>query len=525
MSKFQPLLAYSTLFMLLISPLKLLDAGEQLSNNVPDLLDDGVQSADPFVAPTPARFRLSFETVTLPGNEKMGFLGGTFLFDVNDWLSFGAASYGALTGQRGGFITLGLATEVRKKIGNNIEINTGVFAGGGGGRGGHLLSGGGLMLRYHAGIQFVSKWGNIGAGYSYLDFPNGTIHSGQPYFSYDYQFSTLFGKGWVDRPENESFGYTHVAEQEFAIISRFYSIPDGVLQDNGVRNQYRTINLLGVEWNRYLDKNFFIHLESEGAMGGQSQGYMQILLGGGYRLVLLDGTWFKVISSVGVAGGGNVATGGGLLLDSSAALQQKLGDHLYAEVSVGYVFAPGESFKAVSYNAKLGYHFNTPDYSEGVSLSDLEGFDFSHMRLRAVHQTYFKDSNNWRSRDKNLNVDLMGVQADYFLNDHLFVSGQGIAAYKGKAGAYMIGLVGMGVHLPVFGPVYIETEILGGAAGGGSLAVGGGLVWQVNAGVGVQVNDAYTIAASYGYLSAPHGKLRAKVLSLSLGYNFTLFTR
>ncbi len=455
----------------------------------------------------------------------MGLLGGTILFDGSDWYSFGLGAYGALTGQRGGFITLGLATEARKKLGDYFEFNAGAFIGGGGGHGGRLLSGGGLMVRYHAGAQFASEWGNIGAGYSYIDFPNGSIHSGQPYLSYDYQFSTLAASGWMDSPENEYVGYTPLAEQEFAIVSHTYRVPGGVVQDNGVTAQHRTINLLGVEWNRYLDDNIFTHIEAEGAMGGQSQGYMQVLLGGGYRLALLDGTWFKLIASAGVAGGGAVATGGGLLLDASAALQQKLGDQIYAEIAAGYVFAPGESFKAIRYAAKLGYHFHTPNYNDSVAVSDLSAFDFSHMRIRAAHQTYYKGSQNWRSRDQNLNVDLIGVQADYFLNDYLFLSGQGLAAYKGKAGAYMIGLLGMGAHLPLFGPLFVEVETLGGAAGGGSLAVGGGLVWQVNGGIGFQMSDEYSILASYGYLRAPRGNLRAKALTLSFGYHFTLFTK
>ena len=46
------------------------------------------------------------------------------------------------------------------------------------------------------------------------------------------------------------------------------------------------MQLLGVEWLSYLDQHWFLKLESEGAMGGQSNGYMQILAGGGYRLPL-----------------------------------------------------------------------------------------------------------------------------------------------------------------------------------------------------------------------------------------------
>ncbi|WP_100277544.1 hypothetical protein [Mariprofundus aestuarium] len=482
------------------------------------------------IKPTPAKFRLTYESVTLPANEKMGFLGGSFLYDVNDWFSLGASSYGALAGQRGGFITLGLATELKKELNRYSEINAGLFVGAGGGRGGYQLSGGGLMLRYHVGAQLKSDdWGNLGAGVSYIDFPDGAIHSTQPYISYEYPFYTLIASGKTELPEWEgaSFGRGNQAEQEFMAVYRSYSIPAGVKADNG-GTQHKSMRLLGAQWNRYFDDNLFLKIESEGAMGGKSTGYMQIFLGLGYRMEIFDGTWLKASSSLGVAGGGNVATGGGFLVNADLSLQQRLGDHLFAEVSGGYVKAPGASFRAVSVAGKLGYHFYTPNIrdEEEVSLSDLAGFNPSHFRVRATHQSYKKAAANWRTHHPNLNVDLLGIQIDYFPYQYLFLTGQGIAAYKGMAGAYMTGLVGAGVHLPLFGsPLFVEGEALIGAAGGGGLAMGGGLVWQGNAGLGYQFTDDLSLSAQYGYMGAVNGNFRARVMTLSFGYSFTLFSK
>ncbi|HKI61892.1 MAG TPA: hypothetical protein VKA31_06315, partial [Mariprofundaceae bacterium] len=55
------------------------------------------------IKPKQARVITTYESVKLPGNEKMGLLGGAILFDVRDWLSVGTGAYGALAGQRGGF--------------------------------------------------------------------------------------------------------------------------------------------------------------------------------------------------------------------------------------------------------------------------------------------------------------------------------------------------------------------------------------------------------------------------------------
>lgn len=481
------------------------------------------------IEPVPAKFRFTFEDVSLPANEKMGLLGTTLLFDTNDWLSLGVGAYGALSGQRGGFITLGGAAEASLPLHEYVEIASGVFVGAGGGHSGYTLSGGGLMLRFHAGARVKTMLGDFGAGISYLDFPDGAIHSSQPYFSYEYPFYTILDSGWRELPPRSAGFMTasRMGEQELAPVYRHYIIPAGVLTDAGTP-QHRYIDLMGIEWNRYIDDNWFIHVETEGAMRGKSNGYMQILFGGGFRYKLFDGTRLKLSSSVGVAGGGNVATGGGFIVDAVASLQQRLGEHLYAEFSGGFVRVPSTSFKATSIAGKLGYHFFTPDASDDNprEVAELSGFEAEHFRLRFGGQHYFKGAADWRTHHANLDVDLLGVQADWFVHPNIYLTGQGLAAATGMAGAYMTGLFGAGVHLPLFDlPLFIDAEGLAGAAGGGGMAVGGGLVWQTNAGFGYQFSDALAAIAQFGYIAAPRGTFRAKVATVSLAYSFSLFMK
>ena len=85
-------------------------------------------------------------------------------------------------------------------------------------------------------------------------------------------------------------------------------------------------------------------------------------------------------------------------------------------------------------------------------------------------------------------VDNLGLQIDYFINPDWYITGQGLAAYKGDAGAFMTGLVGTGVRKNLNKSLYLNAETLAGAAGGGGLAMGSGLVWQGNAGVGYDIN-------------------------------------
>jgi len=58
-------------------------------------------------------------------------VGGTLLFNYSEQVKTGFGFYGAVSGERGGFITLGLAAEVNKKIIYNWSTEAGLFVGAG----------------------------------------------------------------------------------------------------------------------------------------------------------------------------------------------------------------------------------------------------------------------------------------------------------------------------------------------------------------------------------------------------------
>ena len=477
--------------------------------------------------PTPTAWRVTSETWKLPGAEKMGMVGGTVLFDVNDNIKLGAGTYGAMRGNRGGFITLGLAGEVQQRLSPSWLGHAGLFLGGGGGRGGSSLAGGGLMLRGDVGLTYeTGGYGNLGFGVSHVRFPSGVIRSTQPYLLYEYPFHSLLDNGWnAKTPDGKtpSTASPSATPQEFSLVMRTYRIPSSVVQDDGLP-QHRSLQLLGVEWLSYLDDRWFVKLESEGAMGGQSNGYMQVLAGGGYRLPLTRSTVLKLHAAAGPAGGGKVDTGGGLLLDAGIALQQNLTRRTAVELSVGAVRAPSRSFKATSLGFKLNYQFGLPAVTaDAVLWNSLGGFEAKALRVRAVNQTYFKDDPKWRSSFVDQSVNNIGVQLDYFVSPNWFLTGQGLGAYAGMAGAYMTGLIGVGGQLPVSDRWFVGGEALVGAAGGGGMAVGKGLVSQVNAGVGYRLSKSLSVMTTVGQVAALRGDFKAKVLGVSLGYQFTGF--
>ncbi len=119
----------------------------------------------------------------------------------------------------------------------------------------------------------------------------------------------------------------------------------------------------------------------------------------------------------------------------------------------------------------------------------------------------------------------MGVALDYFFNPHVYVTGQGLAAYTGDAGAYMTGLLGLGVQTNLSRRWFLTAEALVGAAGGGTMAMGNGSVWQVNAGLGYRLTDNVALTLMAGRMQAPTGQFKANVVGASLSYRFGIVTK
>ncbi|EAT59843.1 hypothetical protein [Chlorobium ferrooxidans] len=467
--------------------------------------------------------KISYEEFTLPGNEKMGMTSLGISHDFTKNFHAGVGSWMAVKGERGGFITLGIDGGLFFPLTERIGVDTGLFIGGGGGRGGYTLSGGGLMLRSHAALTYdLGSWGRLGAGVSHVDFPDGgTITSTQPFVSYTLPFYSF-----VEKSRNNTGNRTLKSDQylqlspkrhALAVMKRDLHIASTTLTDTGTPQG--NLSLLGIEWRTYLDDTWFARLETEGAAGGNSAGYMQILAGGGYRVPLGGNLYASSDLSLGGGGGGGIDSGGGLLFNASADMQYFLTRNLFADISAGYLKSNTGTFEAKTLAFKIGYQTGNRSRQK-TEAADNHIFVPACMQIRAVSQTYFKAADNWRSHHADQNVDNLGVQIDYFLDRDWYLTGQGLAAYGGGAGAYMTGLVGTGSRKTVAGNLFLNAEGLVGAAGGGGLAIGSGLVWQGNLGVGYDISPALSAMMSAGRMQAMNGDFKANVIGLSLGYNF-----
>lgn len=465
-----------------------------------------------------------YESWKLP-QENMGMARIALQKDFGRGFHGGIESFSAVAGQRGGFITLGVSGSYDYWMTPRLALETGIFLGGGGGRGGYELSGGGLMLREYVGLRYrILNDLQLSAGISHVHFPEGgQIKSHQIYTGFLIPFEALTQPSrlsshstYINREEfNLSPHYSH----EFSIKIRQLDIGKNVKTDSGqIQSDFGT---LGMEWRTYLDSYRYVLLDSAGAYQGNSRGYMHILAGMGYRQPLSSNSSIYGSISTGGGGGGGVDTGGGWLADTTLGLKYHWGRRWHLDTAVSRFWALDSSFRSHSVNLQLGYTFG-PRLNQ-IQHYESNLFDSHPIRIRITQQRYQKGSENWRTRP-NQDVDNIGAQLDYFIDPNWYMTGQGLGAYAGDAGAYMVGLIGSGTRQDLSSKVFIELEALVGAAGGGGLNTGSGTVVQSNLNLGYKISKPLEVLGGIGYMKSLNGDFRAHVIGLSLAYKFNVLS-
>ena len=471
--------------------------------------------------------RTLYESWQLPGGESMGVVALGARQRFGDHVSLGVDFFDAVRGNRGGFITLGLGGALDYPLGDRWAVESELFVGAGSGNGGYELAGGGLMVRGSAGLRYgLTEKDALSIGLSGVAFPaGGTIHSAQLYAGYSRSFKVLMQSGqhvfgqtpWTDMDWTGYAPSRHAAGMLVGSIR----VPAAATRIGGGTQQ--DLRMMGIEWQTFADDSpVFLRFETAGAMGGSSAGYMHILAGAGVELPLYESLVAEAVLNVGGGGGGGVRTGGGLLTAATLGLRVDLMDGWFMKASGGRIRAVQGELAGDDFTLVLGRHF--AGAKRGEFREQQPVLLISHpLRLRVAQQTYTGLAPDWRSRPDR-EVANLGAAIDYFIDPRWFVSGQGMAAYAGEAGAFMTGLVGGGYRLPLAERLFVQGEMLLGAAGGGGINVGSGLVQQFNLSLGYRWTDSLSLMLTAGEARALNGPFRARVWGLALGYDFNLFT-
>jgi len=454
----------------------------------------------------PAFARLGYETVTLPGDEKMGLAGLSYLVQPTEGLCLGPAVYGAASGQRGGFFTIGAEAALCTRVYGPLNVMAGLYVGGGGGAA--APQGGGLMLRPH--VDLMWDFGPLRAGLSWAKvyFPNGEIDSDQLGVVVDVPMS--FGYLPAGRHGLSSWGGQRggMGFDRFIAVAGVYAPRSSSLGVSGTPLPSH-IGYVGARAEAQLLPALYIGLEANGAASGGVDGYAEILGTLGSDVALGDGgVRLGGRVALGMSGGGDMPTGGGLLGKVAVDLSVPLSRDLSLGVEAGWASAPQGDFSAPFGALALRW-----------ALDPLPG-----MAPVRVRQEWSAGAEIFygAARKDGSERDMQNVSFKYsrFIGETMYLTGQVQSAYQGGAGAFSVGLFGIGGLWRSGEGLLAGAEMLAGAAGGGGVDTGSGAVIKPMAYVGWELSPASSLRLGAGWIKAPNGELSSPVLDLSVVFAF-----
>ncbi|MGZ5818934.1 MAG: hypothetical protein ACXWJD_09320 [Burkholderiaceae bacterium] len=456
-----------------------------------------------------ASLRFGFEQMTLPGNEKMGMMGTTYLIEVAPHVYLGPAAYSSVTGQRGGFYTAGGELAWRQKLVSNLSLEAGAYVGGGGG--GSSIVGGGLMLRPHADLMWDFGGYRAGISASSVRFPNGHIHTNQIGLVVDFDMQFLHtGFGYSDQ-EVPATGRTGVGfDRAIAVVGAYKPGKSSTLLSGPpLRN---SIGYVGIRMERMITPHFFAGLVAAGANTGGVAGYAEFLATTGVETPIFDNRLtVGTRVALGTGGGGAVSVGGGVLVKAGAYATANISRNFHVSLEGGVADSPQGNFRATY--GTLGLHWDLDHPYSVDTPSKLVVNEWV-----AGTERYFKAARkNGTVRD----MDLITIKLNRYVTESLYLTGQAHSAYAGHAGGYSVGLVGAGYRTSRnYSGWYAGAELLAGAAGGGSVDTSGGVVVQPTIYAGVGLSKSVSARVSAGRIISQKGELSSNVLEFGLSYSF-----
>lgn len=468
--------------------------------------------------------KIDFLSIKLPENEpNMGYTGIHYNLMLNDWSYAGVGLYGAVTGNTGGFFTLGVNAGIKKYLSDDFYVDTGFHFGGGGGKG--APDGGGAFILPHFNLGYNFKNFSINSGWSYVDFFDaGNIKGHQLNISLEIPLDYTYSDYEIS--ENE-VDFADLKNSDWNINSKRTSlmfhqnnlkIKGDTRKVGGVKYNGETIRLAGFELASYFTKNWFTFLKVDGAFDGIKAGYMDVFLGGGYMYAFnKNNTNIVAKFGVGAGGGGGIETEGGFLVYPDVSIEQKLFSDIYLALNTGFVMSPNSNVLTQSYGFGLKYYIERNGI---IADKSFENGKFKGFEVIVKQDLYFD-----AKRGSNPTEDLhqISLQINLDLNKNIYVAGQTSFANFGNAGAYGEGIVGLGAKTNPFlnDKITIFGQVLAGAAGGGDISTGEGLIVKPSAGLDYKLNNTLSFRTSAGYVKAKGGSLSSTFINFGVKYHLS----
>jgi hypothetical protein len=221
----------------------------------------------------------------------------------------------------------------------------------------------------------------------------------------------------------------------------------------------------------------------------------------------------------GLGGGGEVDTGGGVLLSGEGSLTMGSAGWR-ASASLGFQRAPGGSFDSRTITFRVSHRTSVPvPGGGGEALKDFEAADW---RVGSGFLAYRQAQ---RQDGTDGTIQLLTLRADRQLGRGFYLSGEAGSATGGRAGGYSTGLAGLGWETPRWARQRLFAELALGAGGGGGLRSGGGLLESFRTGWRLELPQGLGLEAILGKVRAPRGTLATTTYGIGLSLRFKALER
>ncbi|MCJ8324049.1 MAG: hypothetical protein HRU29_15100 [Rhizobiales bacterium] len=466
------------------------------------------------------KFRIAADALTDPKTALEGNVAKSILYQTDDGAFFGGTIYSAALGNAGGLFIGGFEVGQQIELGADYFAEAAVFFGGGGGAG--IVGGDGMLIRPR--LNIGRKFGKyeISVGASYMHVTGSNISSPVFELAIASPLDWLLADGHIDG----------CADCKIVALSPFVSLEQigasyksyipltNLAPGKRSGGTLKTMQLAGAGLVLNMDnmwgQGWQSFINAHGAMGGDGEGYAEIIVGGRYGFDVTD--WLNIYADAGIgfAGGGDVDTGGGAVFATNIGAKWRIFGTADIEASVGYIGALGGGFHALVPAIKIGL----PLGSGGQV--DVNNLNASHWSITTGY-SIIPEHAGMRSDGDTGVLGLTDFKGDLYLSDNFYMTGQAMSVTTGMAGGFAIGLVGGGASLPITDRISLSAELLLGAAAGGGIIVNGGLVAAAQLDVDYKLNENMSLTANAGWIKAVKGGLNGPLLGAGLKFHFTSF--
>ena len=484
------------------------------------------------------RWRLSLERLDADAAGDATVVGLHYeLFDLFDsgWFA-GLGGYGSVDGDIGNFFAAGLDFGWRQRLTETFSLQVGTFAGTSGGS----ITQGQEGFSWRPFIALEKNFSRFGLRLEAAQMNVAGADFDDPVFS----LGVTVPMNWTTARERDAWASPiDIADLHFDRVS-IGALATSLDATSGSKrltgSSYEDDLLLGgLRAGLELSERSTLPIEAWGATGGGIGGYRMILVGYGlhgplWESAVGDRLSWELEVLAGLGGGGQVDVGAGLVMKGLAGLRARVADNWTAQVWYSYLDAPDGNFTASGLQLGLAWDpraLRLADDYDRTQLADqalpaAEGL-LDVWQLSVLSKVYDMRASSQPigGGDYRVRQYLVGLGAERHMSDNVSLVARAFGPVAGDIGGYGEILGGVrisGTPFDFLGETDVYVEYGMGAAGGGDVDVGSGLVHQVTAGLTFPIARGVEVGVGLGRMNAfDKGSLDASVVEAGIAFDLT----